>query len=155
MLSIIQEQDFAAIRSLIETSIRVSVAQTEDDARFLVDDVVLSLDKWKQTGCAGLGIKYSVEEEIVGFIIFKQFWNLSHLFVSPAFQRRGIARALVSAALLECRTKSPRGKLQLNSSANASPFYAAAGFVQTGPGIERPGGCIPFEYSFRDVTNVC
>ncbi|MEK6258663.1 MAG: GNAT family N-acetyltransferase [Planctomycetota bacterium] len=148
MLSVIQEQDFAAIRALIETSIRASVAQTDEDARFLIDDVVLSLDSWKQTGCAGLGIQYCVQDEVVGFIIVKNFWNLSHLFVLPAFQRRGVGRALVSAALSECRPKSPKGKVQLNSSANASPFYTAAGFVQTGPGIERPGGCIPFEYTF-------
>lgn len=61
MLSVIQEQDFAAIHSLIEMSIRASVAQTEEDAQFLIDDVVLSLDQWKQTGCADLEIKYCVQ----------------------------------------------------------------------------------------------
>ncbi len=148
MLSIIQEEDFAAVRSLIEASIRTSVAQTEEDARFLIDDVLSSLEKWKQAGCQGLGIKYCVENEVVGFIIVKNFWNLSHLFVSPAFQRRGAGRALVCAALSECRSKSPKGKVQLNSSATAASFYAAVGFVQTGPAIERPGGCIPFEHTF-------
>jgi GNAT superfamily N-acetyltransferase len=155
VLSVIQQQDLADLRSLIETSIRATVAQTDDDARFLIDDVVKSLDSWTQTGCAGLGIKGCVREEAVGFIIVKDFWNLSHLFVSPAFQRRGVGRALVSAALSECRAKSPKGKVQVNSSASASPFYTAAGFVQTGPGIERPGGCIPFEYTFQAKNRGC
>ena len=37
-------------------------------------------------------------------------------------------------------------KIRLYSSNNAIGFYLNMGFRQTGPGIDRPGGCLPFEY---------
>jgi predicted GNAT family N-acyltransferase len=91
---------------------------------------------------------YSVDGSIAGFVVVKDFWNLSHLFVLPCQQRRGIGRCLVQTAIDACREKSPRRKIQLNSSAIAADFYGASGFTQTGAGITRPGGCIPFEYNF-------
>ena len=46
-----------------------------------------------------------------------------------------------------CSEKSDVQKIRLNSSHHAKGFYKAVGFVQTGPGKDLPGGCIPFEYN--------
>lgn len=89
-----------------------------------------------------------VNARLAGVILVKKHWNLTNLFVHPEFQRRGVGRALVHAVLPACRVESPKGKLMVNSSTVAVPFYRALGFVQTGPGLDRPGGCVPLELVF-------
>jgi hypothetical protein len=44
----------------------------------------------------------------------------------------------------------------LTTTPNAAAFYTALGFNQTGPGIERAGGCIPFEFDYAsfDETRI-
>ena len=148
MLSPIEDGDFDELSSLVAVAVRESVTDDEEDARFLTEDIVRSLSTWRTSNSKGFHAKYSVEDAAVGFVIVKEYWNLSHLFVLPRHQGRGIGRHLLEAAIQACRDKSPRGKIQLNSSSNAADFYAARGFTQTGTGIERPGGCIPYEYRF-------
>ena len=55
-------------------------------------------------------------------------------------------RALFEAILESCRANSPKRKILVNSSANAVGLYESVGFKQTGPGIDRAGGCVPLEY---------
>jgi len=148
MLYTVRKNDFEELVNVVEITVRESVAETEKDAEFLIDDIVKSLDKWFKSEEGGFCYKYTSSSEIVGFILVKGFWNLSHLFILPSFQGRGIGRNLVVNAMIECREKSPRGKVLVNSSAVAVKFYETMGFKQIGPGIERPGGCIPYEYSF-------
>ena len=148
MIHPIESGDFDELSDLVTVAVRESIATNEEDARFLIADIVQSLNTWNASGCAGFHAKYSVNGAIAGFVVVKDFWNLSHLFVLPCQQRRGIGRCLLRAAVDACRDKSPRGKIQLNSSAIAAAFYASSRFKQTGAGIERPGGCIPFEYNF-------
>jgi len=144
----VENNDFDELAGVIDQSVRANVAKTEEDAKFLVKDITQSLDKWRKSTEGGYCCKYIASGKIAGFILVKGFWNFSHLFVLPSYQRQGIARSLVMHALKECREKSPCGKLILNSSANAAGFYEAMGFKQAGPGLERPGGCIPYEYGF-------
>ena len=146
MISPIEEGDFDELSSLVAVAVRESVADNEEDSKFLIEDIVLSLKKWQTSDSESFHGKYSVEGAVVGFVIVKEYWNLSHLFVLPCHQGHGIGRHLLREAVNACRDKSPRRKIQLNSSINAAGFYAAMGFTQTGPGIERPGGCIPYEY---------
>ena len=148
MISPIEEGDFDELSKLVAIAVRECVADNGQDASFLIEDIVRSLKTWQTSGYAGFHAKYSVDDTIAGFVVVKNFWNLSHLFVLPAHQRRGIGRRLLEAAIEACRDKSPREKIQLNSSAYAADFYATLGFKQTGPGIERPGGSIPFECDF-------
>lgn len=148
MISPIEEGDFDELSSLVAVAVRESVANNEGDAKFLIEDIVLSLKTWQIASSEGFHARYSVEDTIVGFVVVKEYWNLSHLFVLPYHQGQGIGRCLLREAINACRDKSPHGKIQLNSSNNAAGFYAAMGFTQAGPGIERPGGCIPYEYGF-------
>ena len=68
------------------------------------------------------------------------------MFVHPSYYKQGVGRSLFEAALPICKQKSDKQKIILNSSTFASGFYKAIGFVQTGPGRDLPGGCIPHEY---------
>ena len=148
MIHPLEAGDFDELSNLVAVAVRKCVANNEADASFLIEDIVGSLKTWQTSGYAGFHGKYSLDGAVTGFVVVKNYWNLSHLFVLPCQQRRGIGRCLLQAAVEACRDKSPRGKIQLNSSASAAAFYAALGFKQTGPGIERPGGCIPFEFDF-------
>ena len=149
MISPIEQVDLDALQSLAARAVRESVAEDEESARFLIADITQSLTTWWESGADGFHAKYTADDATVGFVVVKECWNLSHLFVLPESHGRGIGRQLADAAIHACRDGSPRGKIQLNSSTNAAGFYAALGFTQTGPGIERPGGCIPFEYVFE------
>jgi GNAT superfamily N-acetyltransferase len=85
-------------------------------------------------------------------VLVKEYWNMTNLFVAPDHQGRGIGRLLLEAAMKGCQTRSPRGALLLNSSTVACGFYEHLGFRQTGPGRDRPGGCVPYGHDFRDPT---
>lgn len=148
MMYPIENDDFDELSTLIAVSVRERVVSSEGDANFLTDDIVLSLQTWQTAGSAGFHAKYLLSGAIAGFVVVKNYWNLSHLFVLPSLQRRGIGKCLIDAAIESCRNRSPRGKIQLYSSSYAADFYSASGFRQAGQGIERPGGCIPFEFVF-------
>lgn len=149
MLSPITESDLNDIRKIIRAAIHGSVAQTDAEAEFLIEDIEKSLDGWFEFRDNACHLKYSESGAIAGFIIVKEFWNLSHLFVLPECQGKGLGRALVEEAIRVCRGRSPKDRIQLYSSSVAAGFYAAMGFTQTGPGIDRPGGCLPFEYVLK------
>ena len=144
----VAESDLPAIRSLIEAAIRDSVAASEEEAQFLIEDIGHSLDGWREHPQDALHLKAFSPEGVLGVILVKEYWNLTNLFVKPAYQGKGIGRCLVEKALNECRRRSPRGAVLVNSSTVAVPFYRRLGFSQTGPGKDRPGGCVPFQYAF-------
>ncbi len=142
----IHEGDLDALRAVVSASVSGSVTDSEEDATALIEEIIRSLNDWMESGSSGFHRKYSVKGRAVGFIIVQDYERISHLFVLPESQRRGIGRSLVEAAVQACRAKSPGRTIQLNSSSNAAGFYEAMGFRRTGPGLDRPGGCIPYEY---------
>lgn len=147
MIHPIDQSDFDELSNLIAVAVRECVTSNESDAKFLIEDIVRSLQAWQVAGAVGFHAKYLFDGTITGFVVVKNFWNLSHTFILPSQQRQGIGRRLIQAAIEACRNQSPRGKIQLNSSTFAAGFYTVMGIKQTGPGIERAGGCIPFEFS--------
>ncbi len=131
-ISGVRTADLPGVRSLIAAAIRGSVADTEADAEFLIADINETLDKWLSEPEDSVHLKYEVGGEILGVALVKKFWNLSNLFVAPARQRQGIGRALINEVLRACRLASPRGKVEVNSSQVAVPFYESQGFRRTG-----------------------
>lgn len=148
MIHPLEADDFDELSNLVAIAVRENVASNAEEAHFLTEDIILSLKTWQTSERAGFHAKDVIDDAIVGFVVVKDYWNLSHLFVLPHRQRQGVGRRLIKAAIEVCRDRSPRGKIQLYASAYAAPFYAAMGFHQTGPEIKRPGGCIPLEYDF-------
>lgn len=149
VISTVQDVDVEEIRNLIAAAVRQNVTSSEAEAAFLIDDIDFSLTWWLDNKDSALHLKYERDGRILGVILIKKFWNLTNLFVHPDNQGMGIGRALVLAGFDACRERSPKGKLHVNSSANAVGFYKRLGFEQTGPGIDRPGGCVPLEYIFQ------
>jgi GNAT superfamily N-acetyltransferase len=148
----VKPDDLPAIRSLIASAVRGSVVESEADANYILADIASALQAWLANPTESAHLKFDSDGKLVGVILVKRFWNLAHLFVLPSHQRGGVGRALVEAALVECRSRSPMGKLMVNSSLAGVGFYLALGFKRTGPGTERPGGCVPLEYRFEEPT---
>ena len=136
-------RDLPAIRRLIAGAVRHSVAHSDVEVAYLTDDIGVGLDAWRQHPAGALHLKCSRSGAIVGVVLVKEFWNLTNLFVDPEHQGQGIGRLLLNEVLDTCRTRSPRGALLVNSSTVATGFYEHLGFQQTGPGRDRPGGCVP------------
>ena len=148
MLSDIEKDDLPRLREIIADTVRKSIDCSDEEATALIEEIGQSLSDWMESGASGFHSKYTFANELVGFIVVQDHCKLSHLFVLPGFQGRGIGRWLVEAAVEACRYRSPCQKIHLNASTTASGFYEAMEFHQTGPGIDRPGGCIPYEYQF-------
>ena len=146
MIEPVMQSDLEEIRRLIEQAVRANVVRSEDEAIFLIDDIFSSLDWWLKNPERALHLKCRDDERILGVLLIKDFWNLTNLFVLPERQGEGIGRDLINAGIEACRARGKRSKIRLYSSNNAIGFYLNMGFRQTGPGIDRPGGCLPFEY---------
>lgn len=149
MVCEIEKDDLGRLRELVAKTVRASVSCGEAEAAVLIAEIVESLTRWFASGSPGFGRKYCLDGETAGFVVVREYRKLTHLFARPEFQSRGIGRALVDAAVAACRTKSPGQKIELNSSSNAAGFYEAVGFRRVGPGVDRAGGCIPYEYYFQ------
>lgn len=92
-------------------------------------------------------------QEISGFILVKEFWKLTHFFVLPKFQGRGIGLALLKNAISLARKSGAKDHVIVNSSLNAVDFYERFGFKQD---LERdsPSQFVkPMKYSLIDGLN--
>ena len=92
-------------------------------------------------------LKYETSE-ILGFILVKQYWNLSDLFVSPVEHRKGIGASLLKAAIEICKYKASKDFVRVNSSPNAEEFYLKFGFVPFDVKKEIPNFIKPLIYNF-------
>ena len=148
MIETVEAMDVREVLRLIDAAVRESVASSDEDAAYLIDDIQESIDWWQQNPETCIHLKYVDGGQIVGVVLVKDYWNLVNLFVLPSKHGQGIGKRLFLAVESACRDRSPRGKVQVNSSTNAVGFYKAIGFHQSGPGRDRPGGCVPLEYEF-------
>lgn len=145
----VELSDLPEIRTVIEGAIRERVVQSEQDVQGLVALIDTILREWELDGSDSVHLKYVLDHKIVGVALVKNFSNLSTLFVAPDHQRQGIGRALIEAAICECKPRSSQPVIKVNSSTVAVTFYLSVGFRQIGPGLDRPGGCVPLEYAFE------
>ena len=146
MIEVVVDSDIFEIGELIGQAVRTSVLSCEDEAVVLLKNIGTGLDWWLSNKTEACHLKYVLERKIVGVILVRNYWNLCGLFVLPSHYKQGIGRTLFEAAAVSCREKSDVRKIKLNSSTFAAGFYESIGFVQTGIALDRPGGCIPYEY---------
>ena len=144
----VELSDLPETRTIIENAIRGRVVHSAQDAQGLVAVIDAILRDWEVDQSESVHLKYVLGGRIVGVALVKNFWNLSSLFVEPAYQRQGVGRALIEAVVRECKLRTAKPVLKVNSSTVAVTFYLSLGFRQMGPGLDRPGGCVPLEYAF-------
>lgn len=88
---------------------------------------------------------------LAGVVAIRDNKHLYHLFVSPQFQRRGVAKELWSVAMSYAVQHGNSGEFTVNSTPYAAPVYASFGFEATGQRVETKGiAFIPMKFSQRD-----
>jgi GNAT superfamily N-acetyltransferase len=103
-------------------------------------DKLLAHPEYLILGPQGLaeGRTYVAEQDgaVVGFATWSRaggVTELEDLFVDPGWRRRGIATALLSRITDVLRAQGVRC-LEVTANPHAQGFYAAAGFIDCGPG---------------------
>lgn len=76
----------------------------------------------------------TVDGALAGMIEIREHNHVALLFVDKAYQRRGLARGLLEAALADARAVDPDvERVTVNSSRYGVAAYEKLGFRQTGP----------------------
>jgi len=84
---------------------------------------------------------------LAGFIAIRDRSHIFHLFVAPAFQRKGLAARLWQA---ELELAPDLEFFTVNSSPFALPVYERFGFVKAGPQVEMHGICfVPMRLALK------
>lgn len=138
-------RDKADILDLMARVICTSVTQDADIQANFIENVTRNLEWWEANPNLSCHLKAVNQQTIVGVILVKKFWNLCSLFVAPECHRQGIGRALVMAAIAECRDKSEKQAIWLNAAPNAIPFYQAIGFEPRESQQPQPPGVEPMQ----------
>ena len=142
-------RDISDIIALTGRAIRSCIDEPADVQDGLIASCADSVMWWRTHPDYSVHYVYRVGDAVVGAVLVKEYWNLSNLFVDPAYHHQGIARQLINKALEECKSRSPKQAVHLNASRYAVNFYQKMGFVPNGEPRELPGGCFPFIYKFN------
>lgn len=113
----------------MERSIRATLDGTESVIAESIENVKLNVDYWLASPDTCVHIVAESGHGIVGVVLVKDFWNLCSLFVETALWGSGYGRALTLAAIQNCKGRSPKAAIHLNSSPGAIAFYERMGFA--------------------------
>lgn len=80
-----------------------------------------------------------VDHQVAGVVALRDTTHLYHLFVVPAFQRRGLSRELWLHAKAAAAAAGNRHGFTVNATPYAVPVYERFGFKATGPRAETHG----------------
>ncbi len=122
--------DAEAISAFMEHVILTCVEAGADEKAPFVANTRRNLDQWLGAPALSFHLAAWLDDELVGVVMVRDFWNLCHLFVAPRHQGHGLGRRLLESALAACAARSPRGCVRLNASRNAIGFYRHMGFAE-------------------------
>lgn len=143
----VQESDLEVLCSISKTSIVHAV----DAPSNVLKDIVAHSRKNIELCIASaecVFLKFVDGEKILGYILIKDYWNLSDLFILPEHQNQGIGKALLKDATDRCKLYSNKRYIRLNSSLNAEEFYRRFGFKVTTNGPSKSAYSVPMEYTY-------
>ena len=127
----IAQEDYSSLLDVASSAVLETVEAPAPEKAGLLDGIRNNLDLVCTSAIAGVFLAAIESGEPSGFILVKDYWNLSDLFVLPKFQSKGIGRDLWDAAHPICTAKSKRPTMRVNSSLNAIKFYESLGFKRT------------------------
>jgi ribosomal protein S18 acetylase RimI-like enzyme len=142
----VSEKDIEVIKGLARRAIIESVDATGSIKDEIVTDTMLHIEK-NISGSERVFLKCT-DENVLGFILIQEYWNLSDLFVIPDAPGRGIGTLLFNAAMSACFSKQDKRYIRVNSSLNAEGFYRRLGFESFTPEKEAPSFVVPLIYNF-------
>lgn len=129
-IRIAKENDVSQIRNLVMSLSHYYLSDPSENLPAWFEDT-LSTTAFNEriTNTEYQNLVFEENETIVGYISIKNGSHVYHLFVSSAFQGKGIARLLWEHA----RKLTGSGSYSLRSSIYAVPVYQRFGFVESGP----------------------
>lgn len=146
MISAVSVAELPKVAELIRRAVLQSVDASDQEKGAFLENIGRNLVWSRDHAELAIHLKSCMGANIVGVVLVKNHWNLCHLFVEPSWQRRGIGKSLISEAIAQCRGKTSRPTIRLNSSRNAVAFYEALGFTRV-KDAPAPYSGMQFEYA--------
>ena len=145
----IELSDQNVLQQIARNAVTLSVVAPEEEKQNLLKGISRNIASVIIDQIDGVFLAAALSEVPVGFIIVKDYWNLSDLFVDPDHQGLGIGRQLCSDAFAICEKENKKPSIRANSSLNAVTFYDSLGFYRIDVEQKLPDFIIPLEYSIR------
>ena len=151
MIEEAKEQNVEVLKQISRSAILESVQAELALKQEIIQDTYNHIDQY--ISCDDhIFLKYvNSQDEILGFILLRDEWNLSDLFVKPSAHDKGIGRGLFSSAIKEASSRDNRGFIRVNSSLNAVGFYRKLGFEDFEPERPFPDYVAPLIYPLENV----
>ena len=142
----VSKTDVNILKEIAESAMKKTVSATIEEKNILLESIKSDIDKYSiSENCVYLKL---ADDEIKGYILIKEFWNLAHLFVLPKVQRHGFGAKLLKEGIEVCKEFNNKGFIRVNSSRNAVEFYKGMGFIDCTPEKEVPDFVVPLIYNF-------
>lgn len=142
----VTSNDVEYLLNIANLAVRETVEAPTHAKSKIFEDISNNIKQWcSKDNCAFL--KYSNNGVILGFILIKEYWNLSDIFILPKYQCQGIGRNLVENAIDICKKQKEILSIRVNSSKNAKSFYLKLGFKEIHDHKSLPYEMTHYEYS--------
>lgn len=137
--------DLSTLMAIAKKAITQSVEADQTKKIEIIEGIFSNISDWiEQDDCVYL--KAVTEDKVLGFILNKNYWNLSDLFVLPSEHGKGVGKRLLQEAIKVCKQYSDKPTIRVNSSFNAVGFYKNFGFVKMIPKVGTPDYVVSLEY---------
>ncbi|MFD2178973.1 GNAT family N-acetyltransferase [Veronia pacifica] len=123
-ISHVEESDFPRLYQLTEDAVREKVDATDEDKIVIIDAVKRHMNEAMLLKNS-VFLKAVVSGEIAGFVLFKNHFRLSDLFVAPLYHFQGVGRALFISGI---ERLDDQETLDVYAAKNAIGFYQSLGF---------------------------
>ena len=143
----IEATDFDRLISIARSAILESVTATPVEKVEIIRETRNHLDT-ALTTAKNVCLKSIIRNDVTGFIIVKEYWNLSDLYVDPRYHQLTHGRMLLQAAIEQCRSVSNKSFIRVNSSLNAQAFYRKFGFTDYQTERALPSTVIPLVFNY-------
>lgn len=137
-------EDVDKLKSIASRCLIESIDLDEYDRVNLIAHTASNIDQFSVQQ-ERVFLKFARGDDILGYILIKEHWNLSDLFVLPEHQRSGIGRQLLLSAIELAKKRTNRGYIWVNSSLIAENFYRAHGFKNRMNGSKASEYSVPLE----------
>lgn len=146
-LANVVQEDVSELKNIAKRALSESVVLGASDLADLISHTSQNIKTFAEQADS-IFLKSDIHECIVGYILLKNCWNLSDLFVLPEYQKQGLGSMMLSEAIKIARVKSNVNYILVNSSLNAEPFYRKYGFIDCQQGKTKTRYSVPLEYVF-------